>query len=512
MNFDMKSDDSGFAGFPGVKYENYASQMGLNHAVPPVAPCSETNASLSSAFKRDKQTRGITSTSAIKSEVNACFEDSQLPMVPGQFQENMGMHSHQVMPQGDRTQTNNHNVTGMTSNNGQSNDHVEIYRDLILRHLIQDISTTCTKLYLPMNPLAWNVDHANRWIGEMCQQFQLTHPVCALNLSGRELSEMSQEQMTQRMPEGGETIYAQLHVWRTAFESYQNSGSLVENDTASYMQSHPRSSDSVSSGWNTNPHTPNKVNNMDGSDYGSLPDYNSDFDPRSVQTNTANVNGYYGMQQSQNMGYSQTMQQMPAGNVQQSMPGNMMNNSSSARNYFMCNQQVLPSPSDSDISSNASTCLQDGGDDECTDMHYMAPNYGPSQLPLSHMCAPEAGYGMPMHLGPMGMPHPSNVPPNMAVGYNRNSGTVHLWHFIRELLDQPKQYSSCVRWVDREEGTFKIESSHHLARFWGQRKNRSQMNYDKLSRSLRQYYKKGIIQKPEKKQRLVYKFLPPYNL
>nr|CAD2185832.1 unnamed protein product [Meloidogyne enterolobii] len=59
--------------------------------------------------------------------------------------------------------------------------------------------------------------------------------------------------------------------------------------------------------------------------------------------------------------------------------------------------------------------------------------------------------------------------------------------------------------------TFKIESSHHLARYWGIRKNRAAMNYDKLSRSLRQYYKKGIIQKPEKKQRLVYKFLPPYN-
>jgi hypothetical protein len=58
----------------------------------------------------------------------------------------------------------------------------------------------------------------------------------------------------------------------------------------------------------------------------------------------------------------------------------------------------------------------------------------------------------------------------------------------------------------------KIESSHSLARYWGLRKNRSAMNYDKLSRSLRQYYKKGIIRKPEKKQRLVYKFLPPYNL
>ena len=48
-------------------------------------------------------------------------------------------------------------------------------------------------------------------------------------------------------------------------------------------------------------------------------------------------------------------------------------------------------------------------------------------------------------------------------------------------------------------GTFKIESSHHLARFWGQRKNRSQMNYDKLSRSLRQYYKKGTPIVPSEK-------------
>ncbi|CAK5081321.1 unnamed protein product [Meloidogyne enterolobii] len=94
---------------------------------------------------------------------------------------------------------------------------------------------------------------------------------------------------------------------------------------------------------------------------------------------------------------------------------------------------------------------------------------------------------------------------------NPSSGTIHLWHFIRELLDRPKEFEGCVRWVNREEGTFKIESSHHLARYWGIRKNRAAMNYDKLSRSLRQYYKKGIIQKPEKKQRLVYRFLPPYN-
>lgn len=34
-----------------------------------------------------------------------------------------------------------------------------------------------------------------------------------------------------------------------------------------------------------------------------------------------------------------------------------------------------------------------------------------------------------------------------------------------------------------------------VARRWGLQKNRPAMNYDKLSRSLRYYYEKGIMQK-----------------
>ena len=34
-----------------------------------------------------------------------------------------------------------------------------------------------------------------------------------------------------------------------------------------------------------------------------------------------------------------------------------------------------------------------------------------------------------------------------------------------------------------------------MARRWGVQKNRPAMNYDKLSRSLRYYYEKGIMQK-----------------
>jgi len=45
-----------------------------------------------------------------------------------------------------------------------------------------------------------------------------------------------------------------------------------------------------------------------------------------------------------------------------------------------------------------------------------------------------------------------------------------------------------------------------VARRWGLMKNRPAMNYDKLSRSLRYYYEKGIMQKVAG-ERYVYKFV-----
>lgn len=45
-----------------------------------------------------------------------------------------------------------------------------------------------------------------------------------------------------------------------------------------------------------------------------------------------------------------------------------------------------------------------------------------------------------------------------------------------------------------------------MARLWGVQKNRPSMNYDKLSRSLRYYYEKGIMQKVAG-ERYVYRFV-----
>lgn len=89
---------------------------------------------------------------------------------------------------------------------------------------------------------------------------------------------------------------------------------------------------------------------------------------------------------------------------------------------------------------------------------------------------------------------------------------IHLWQFLKELLASPQIHGSCIRWLDRTNGVFKIEDSVKVARLWGKRKNRPAMNYDKLSRSIRQYYKKGIMKKTERSQRLVYQFCHPYCL
>lgn len=94
----------------------------------------------------------------------------------------------------------------------------------------------------------------------------------------------------------------------------------------------------------------------------------------------------------------------------------------------------------------------------------------------------------------------------------QGSAHIHLWQFLKELLGAPQTYGTAIRWLDRSRGVFKIEDSVRVARLWGRRKNRPAMNYDKLSRSIRQYYKKGIMKKTERSQRLVYQFCAPYSM
>ncbi|XP_050030636.1 uncharacterized protein [Dermacentor andersoni] len=81
---------------------------------------------------------------------------------------------------------------------------------------------------------------------------------------------------------------------------------------------------------------------------------------------------------------------------------------------------------------------------------------------------------------------------------------ITLWQFLLELL-LSQRYSHMITWTN-EDGEFKLVNAEEVARLWGLRKNKHNMNYDKLSRALRYYYDKNIIKKVLG-QKFVYRFV-----
>jgi len=86
---------------------------------------------------------------------------------------------------------------------------------------------------------------------------------------------------------------------------------------------------------------------------------------------------------------------------------------------------------------------------------------------------------------------------------NPGSGQIQLWQFLLELLSDASN-SSSITW-EGVNGEFKMVDPDDVARRWGMRKSKPNMNYDKLSRALRYYYDKNIMSKVHGK-RYAYKF------
>ncbi|XP_052897356.1 DNA-binding protein D-ETS-6-like [Anopheles moucheti] len=82
-------------------------------------------------------------------------------------------------------------------------------------------------------------------------------------------------------------------------------------------------------------------------------------------------------------------------------------------------------------------------------------------------------------------------------------GQIQLWQFLLELLADSTN-APCISW-EGTNGEFKLSDPDEVARRWGERKAKPNMNYDKLSRALRYYYDKNIMTKVQGK-RYTYKF------
>ncbi|XP_032222493.1 uncharacterized protein LOC5521545 [Nematostella vectensis] len=90
-------------------------------------------------------------------------------------------------------------------------------------------------------------------------------------------------------------------------------------------------------------------------------------------------------------------------------------------------------------------------------------------------------------------------------GRRKQTRSLHLWEFLKELLENEETCPRYITWISREEGVFRLVNSGAVAKLWGQRKNRRNMNYEKMSRALRYYYERHILERVPG-QRLIYKF------
>ncbi|KAH8266505.1 hypothetical protein KR044_009291 [Drosophila immigrans] len=84
-----------------------------------------------------------------------------------------------------------------------------------------------------------------------------------------------------------------------------------------------------------------------------------------------------------------------------------------------------------------------------------------------------------------------------------SGGQIQLWQFLLELLADSSN-ANCISW-EGQSGEFRLIDPDEVARRWGERKAKPNMNYDKLSRALRYYYDKNIMTKVHGK-RYAYKF------
>lgn len=331
--------------------------------------------------------------------------------------------------------------------------------DDLFEHVRKEIKTQCALLNINPDPTCWTREEVGRWLRHKMQEFKIPAASCqpvlqwAAEFEGPGFLQISEEEFKARLPQG-EQIYSALDMWRNAA-------------------------------------------------------YNQEQQPASSQVQPAQE--LYHVDDVLAMIDNEQSYQVPHGPPPE---------------YSQVAKTRPPPPSFEDhMASNSSLTARMPSIDELLQHQEPVPPppYPGTPTPTLTTLQPPMSHGSSTQdmtededenqdeTDPMSPPVPG-PPRSGAPGPIRGSSSnIHLWQFVKELLNQP-QHSGCIHWVDREQGIFKIVDSVRVAELWGKRKNRPAMNFDKLSRSLRQYYKKGIMKKTSRPQRLVYQFCSPYHL
>jgi hypothetical protein len=74
-------------------------------------------------------------------------------------------------------------------------------------------------------------------------------------------------------------------------------------------------------------------------------------------------------------------------------------------------------------------------------------------------------------------------------------------------LNDPRYSPTIIEWIRRDDGVFRFVEPRQVALLWGQKRHRTGMTYENLSRAMRYYYSRGVMRRVADHGRLVYQFL-----
>lgn len=361
--------------------------------------------------------------------------------------------------------------------------------ELALEHARRDVHRVSDSLNIPRDPAHWSVEDVRKWL--KLQAAQLNLPPLMLdfwNLAGPALLKLTEAQFRQLAPVGGELLYAQLEIWREALRTAPK----LPHTYYWHLQADPQAAMPIQP-----IHPQPQPQPQQQQQQPQAP-------PQQQCQPQVSPSPQMGSPRSSPLGLAPSLSQVPTPVAQVAQQQQQQQSPAPLQPAPVgAPQQASAAPPAQQQASAGPVYL----DEPCLDMAALLQQQSGS--PKAAHAAP-----VPAH-SPQDDAYDSEDDADEETTTNNNGrgGThIHLWQFLKELLHQPQLYGSCIRWLDRPKGVFKIEDSVRVARLWGKRKNRPAMNYDKLSRSIRQYYKKGIMKKTERSQRLVYQFCHPYCL
>ncbi|XP_067125733.1 Friend leukemia integration 1 transcription factor-like [Centruroides vittatus] len=370
------------------------------------------------------------------------------------------------------------------------------------------------RVVVPADPLLWNPDHVKQWLEWAVKEYSLHDvDINRFNFVGRELCQLNREDFSRLTnPYNGEVLFAHLNFLR------QSSETTLPPSRDKPLPSAQTSSPSPSSGVAGKPY----------------PLATADTHPLRLTKTVRRL------QYSQNLVQRRSQIRFPYPEAALSpfrlISKNVCDGSGNLRRNVVLKLRIEPQAETTpELNAAIGRPLAEFGHRtawlpvtvarDCP--HQLPCRYGTADVYRLWMQGGKAAdfspynngspvanlpmlFTEPSYKGAWGSPSPSQTQdpyqmfgPTSSRLASSGSGQIQLWQFLLELLSDSSN-ANCITW-EGTNGEFKLTDPDEVARRWGERKSKPNMNYDKLSRALRYYYDKNIMTKVHGK-RYAYKF------